>query len=110
MYYQNNEQYKTSRNSFLKRLRSWWEYVLAHEFLLSLVCVLVIVCLTVGLGLQKDKITLPNPWVPSHYLSEPANHLSFLANWDAKGYISIAKNGYTPGLTNYFPLYPILIR
>ena len=99
---------KTRGNSFFGKIRSWWRYVLAHELLLALLCSLVIICLTVGLGLQRDKITTPNSWAPSHYLSEPNNHLSFLASWDGRGYISIATNGYTPGLANYFPLYPLL--
>jgi len=101
---------KTSGNKFLKKLCVWWKCISDHEFLLALLSAIVIVCLTVGLGLQRDKISSPNPWVPSHYLSEPNNHLSFLANWDGKGYISIAEHGYTTTLTNYFPLYPILIR
>jgi Gpi18-like mannosyltransferase len=99
---------KTTDNKFLKKLSAWWQYVLGHEFLLALLSVAIIVCLTVGLGLQRDKITIPNPWTPAHYLSEPNNHLSFLASWDGRGYISIATNGYSPGLTNYFPLYPLL--
>jgi Gpi18-like mannosyltransferase len=101
---------KTSGNNLSGKLASVMRYISKNELLLAIISALIIVCLTVGLGLQRDKITTPNPWVPSHYLSEPNNHLSFLASWDANGYISIAKHGYTPPLTNYFPLYPLLIH
>ncbi len=101
---------KNNANRFLKKLNAGFSYIAEHEFLLTFLSVVIIVCLTLGLGLQRNKITLPNPWVPSHYLSEPDNRLSFLASWDGKGYIFIAKNGYTPGLSNYFPLYPLLVH
>ena len=101
---------RKSNNNFSKRLSLVFKYIAKNELLLAVASVLIIVCLTVGLGLQRDKITTPNPWVPSHYLSEPNNHLSFLASWDGNGYISIAKSGYTSPLTNYFPLYPVLIH
>lgn len=99
---------KTRTNNFLKKLNPVSKYISKNALLLAIVSVLIIVCLTIGLGLQRDKVTTPNPWTPSHYLAEPNNHLSFLANWDGKGYLSIAQHGYTPALTNYFPLYPLL--
>lgn len=32
------------------------------------------------------------------------------ANWDGKGYLDIAKQGYTPGMTVLFPIYPLSIK
>lgn len=46
-----------------------------------------------------------------HYTVEPHNPLSFMANWDAVDYISIARHGYTSLFwVNWFPLYPLTIR
>ena len=38
------------------------------------------------------------------------NYLARWANWDGKAYQDIANSGYIPGLTVFFPLFPILIK
>lgn len=101
---------KPKSNSFTKKLNLILKYISKNELLLAVVSAIIIICLTVGLGLQRNKVTISNPWTPSHYLSESNNHLSFLANWDGKNYIYIAQHGYTRARTNYFPLYPLLIH
>jgi Gpi18-like mannosyltransferase len=85
-------------------------YIAKHELLLAIISVVIIISLGVCLGLQKNKVVPVNAWAPSHYLAEPGNHLSFLANLDGIGYISISQHGYSIGTAEYFPLYPILIH
>jgi hypothetical protein len=47
----------------------------------------------------------------SRYVAEPGNKLGYLANWDGVNYLNISKSGYTTSrLTNFFPLYPLIIR
>lgn len=94
-----------------KRFENLIRYISKNDFALAFVSVAIIVVLAVGLGLQNNKNVPVNSWAPAHYHQEPNNHLSFLANWDGIGYISIAQHGYSSlSLTNYFPLYPLLIR
>ena len=94
------------RNSIKPLLRNTSKNIL----LLSLICVIIVICLGVGLGLQKDKVLPSNPWSPSLYLTKPDNRLNFLANLDGKAYISISQHGYTTeSQASYFPLYPLVI-
>lgn len=98
------------KKNYLKKLDYLLNYIYKHELLLSIIVVIVMVTITIGLGIQRNHIVPINSWTPSHYYGEPNNRLSFLANWDGGGYISIAKHGYSSGLTNLFPLYPLLIH
>jgi Gpi18-like mannosyltransferase len=82
-----------------------------HELFLALVVMLVTVIVALGFGYENNKLVLPNPARTAHYLLEPHNRLSFMANYDGPDYLSIAKNGYQYAVqTNFFPVYPLLVR
>ena len=81
------------------------------EFLIALAIGISLIIIGVGLGYENNKIVPVNAAQSAHYLQEPANHLSFLSNWDGPIYLSIAQHGYTnKSQANFFPLYPILVR
>ncbi|HEV2413147.1 MAG TPA: mannosyltransferase family protein [Candidatus Saccharimonadales bacterium] len=83
----------------------------SNELLLALVTVVVLVIVGVTLGWINNKIVLPSAVHASHYHLEPHNPLRYMANHDGPIYIHIAENGYQKiHLTNYFPVYPLLIR
>jgi hypothetical protein len=70
-----------------------------------------IIAIGIVFGLENNKVVPTNTSHFVHYNSESSNHLSFLSNWDGPNYLNIAKSGYTNSdQTNFFPLYPILIR
>ena len=93
------------------KVRDLYRFIIHREWLLAILLTLAIVIIGSVISIQNNKISLLNPVSVSRYTSEPSNKLSFLANWDGVDYISIAKHGYTSsGLTNFFPLYPILIN
>lgn len=86
-------------------------FVLKRDFVLSIVVALTIVGVGVYMGWYNNKAVLPNPLPITHYSQEPNNPLSFLANWDGADYLQIARSGYTNfNQTNFFPLYPLVIR
>ncbi|HET9098546.1 MAG TPA: mannosyltransferase family protein [Candidatus Saccharimonadales bacterium] len=94
--------------SLVKRLIS---VICRRQWTLALAVGVSFIVLGVGLGWYNNKIMLPNPAPIAHYIGEPGNKLSFMSNWDGPNYIHIAKQGYTSaGSTNFFPLYPLLIR
>lgn len=93
-----------------KKLKIIFLRILAHEFLLSISLALILIIVGVTLGyenLQKVPITHIKSLL---YKSELKNELSFMSNWDGPYYIKIAVSGYSKiSLTNFFPLYPLLI-
>jgi Gpi18-like mannosyltransferase len=94
--------------------QSWskfWTYVIGHDFVTSVLASAATAIAGIGIAWENKKIIPSNPDPLSHYLAEPHNHLSFLAKWDGADYIHIAVHGYDGALnTNFFPLYPLLIR
>jgi len=93
-----------SKCSELYKLAIGREWILA----ILLAAGVVIVGLVIGL-IGKTVIAVNQPHY-IHYLLEPHNKLSFLANWDGVDYINISRHGYTSNFsTGWLPLYPILI-
>jgi Gpi18-like mannosyltransferase len=91
--------------------RKIYEYVIANNFLLALVIALVIIVGGVFLGYVNNKVVPVNTSSVAHYSAEPNNKLSFMADWDAPDYLTIASSGYTSAAqTNFFPLFPLLIH
>jgi len=87
------------------------ERIIANELLLALCVVIATSIVGIVFGLENNKLIPINIVHSAHYLLEPRNRLSFLANWDGRDYLDIAVNGYRgPIQTNFFPLYPLLIR
>ncbi|HUD05950.1 MAG TPA: mannosyltransferase family protein [Candidatus Saccharimonadales bacterium] len=87
------------------------QFLIKRGWLLAILMALFIVIIGVGFGLENNKIVPVNPVHFVHYNAAPHNRLSFLSNWDGPNYLNIAKDGYTNSdQTNFFPLYPIIIR
>jgi mannosyltransferase PIG-V len=95
----------------LDNLRAVLEAVVTRDLLLA---VLVAVILSGGgifLGRQNNGVVPVSPDQTAHYHAEPHHPLTFMANWDAPDYITISRHGYqSSSQTNFFPLYPLLIR
>lgn len=71
----------------------------------------ILISLAVGLGFESNKLIPTNPTASAHYQTELGNPLRFLSNWDGPIYLDLAEHGYTSSLqTNFFPLYPLLVR
>lgn len=100
-----------SISNFKLRVKKIYKFIVTRELLLAIVVTLAIVIIGSVISIENNKIVQLNPVSVSRYTSEPNNKLSFLANWDGVDYINIAKNGYSSSrLTNFFPLYPMIIR
>lgn len=85
--------------------------ILGNKFYLAVIIALCLIASSVFLGSYNNRIVPLNNNPVAKYTSEPHNPLSFLANWDSLNYIKIANEGYHgTDLTNFFPLYPILIH
>lgn len=81
------------------------------ELLFALLLGVAIIIVGLVLGWENNKVIPINPASSAHYVLEPSNRLSFMSNWDGPIYLNLAKHGYTyKGLTNFFPLYPLLTR
>jgi hypothetical protein len=88
-----------------------WAAIISHDLVLSGLASAAVTVLGVGLAWENKKVVPINGDPISHYIAEPHNPLSFLANWDGADYIHIATHGYDGAVnTNFFPLYPLLIR
>jgi len=98
-------------NNLKSKTRSIYKFIIARELLLAMIVTLAIVVVGSAISIENNKIVQLNPVSVSRYTAEPSNKLSFLGNWDGVDYINIAKNGYSSSrLTNFFPLYPMIIR
>jgi Gpi18-like mannosyltransferase len=94
-----------------KRLTDLKKQILKRDFLIAIIIGLSIIGVGVFFGWYNNEVVIKNPDISAHYSLEPNNQLSFMSNWDGPDYLKIAKNGYqTVGNTNFFPLYPFLIR
>ena len=86
-------------------------FILGHEMLLALLLAVLIVVLSSVIGIENNKVAFINTAQYAHYLAGPHNILKFLANWDGADYLTISTQGYSStSLTNFFPLYPLLIH
>ena len=105
-----------TRLTYLPAAEQKWQrtykVIATNELLVALITVVVIVLLGVLLGAVNNKVVMLSITHGSnHYLLEPHNPLRFLANHDGPAYIRIAEHGYQKKhLTNFFPLYPLLIH
>jgi Gpi18-like mannosyltransferase len=96
------------KGSLKKQSFRFYKFLLNNELCLAVTIVLFIIIVGTLIGLENNKIIAVNPSQLVHYTS--TNPLKFLANWDGVRYISIAQHGYTSSsLTNFLPLYPLLI-
>jgi Gpi18-like mannosyltransferase len=87
------------------------KFILKHDLLIALILTASIVAIGSIISIENNRIALLNPSSVARYTAEPSNKLSFLANWDGNDYINIAHNGYDSfRLTNFFPLYPMLLN
>lgn len=99
---------KSDITAILKNILS---YISKHDLLFAVTVALCYIVIGVGLGWYNNKVVLANPAPIAHYIGEPGNRLSFMSNWDGPNYLYIASKGYTSvAITNFFPLYPLLIR
>ncbi len=82
-----------------------------RDIYLALLVTISLVAVAVFLGWYNNRVVPLNPTTSARYTLEPHNFLSFMSNWDGPSYLRLAKHGYTsPVETNFFPLYPLLIR
>ena len=86
----------------LKKPRDLW---------LALAVTIVIILAGLFLGWANNKTITEYALPGYHYIVEPHNPLSDMANWDAVDYISIARHGYSSLFwVGWFPLYPLTIH
>jgi Gpi18-like mannosyltransferase len=82
-----------------------------RDLLLATAVVAVIVIGGVFSGHQNNGVVPVSSTLIAHYHSEPRNLLDFWADWDAPVYITLSQHSYQRAdLTNFFPLYPLLIH
>jgi hypothetical protein len=92
--------YQKSRNIILKK-----------DLLLALIVATAVIVTGVFLGWENNKIVPLNADPVARYTQNGSPPLSFMSNWDGPDYLQIAGHGYsTSGVTNFFPLYPLLIH
>ncbi len=101
----------TSNIKLNKTINNLAKLIQSYDLLLAIIIAVLITVIGLVLGFENNKVVPVNPASTAHYLGEPNNILKFMVNWDGPNYISIAKNGYQSIIqTNFFPLYPLLIR
>ncbi len=92
---------------YAKKLR---KLTLRHELLLAVIVAVCFIVVGTSFGWYNNKVVPVNSATTAHYTADPANPLSFIANWDGPDYLNIAKYGYNSASANFFPLYPLLIH
>jgi Gpi18-like mannosyltransferase len=102
-------------NSFAKNIllkfSCAYKLVIASELLLAISIAVIVVGFGTFLAHENNKVVPVSNQVYVHYEGEPENKFSFLSDWDGPDYISIAQHGYvTKDETNFFPMYPLIIR
>ena len=98
-------------NKLTLKFNKLTSYIVERDLLLSIIIALLLIFLTFSIGAYNNKAVPVSSGVLSHYNLEPNNPLKILSNWDGPNYIRIANNGYESNyLTNFFPLYPLLVR
>ena len=90
--------------------QQWLSWMSRHDAATALLLAALVIVAGIGVGYESLKLIPPNAAASAHYLDEPTNPLRFLAQWDSSSYLRIAEHGYQPIETNFFPLYPLLIR
>lgn len=93
------------------RLKRLVDYVMGNDVWLSIAMAMAIIALGLFLGWYNNRVVSMNQAPHAHYMLEPGNPLSFMSNWDGPNYLDIAAHGYHQlSSTNFFPLYPLVIR
>ena len=91
--------------------RRFQRCIIRKDILFAICVATAVICVGTVFAWENNKVVSTNVVTSAHYLLEPGNHLSFLANWDGRDYIDIAINGYQSQIqTSFFPLYPLLIH
>jgi hypothetical protein len=94
-----------------KKSKDFSQALLANDLYTSILLALVFIIVGVLLAYENNKVVPLNSLNLVHYYSETHNPLNFLAEWDGPDYLDISRFGYTSlAQTNFFPLYPLLIR
>lgn len=85
--------------------------ILTSDLYTAIFLAILFVVIGVVLGYENNKVVPTNSLSIVHYYEAPHNPLSFLAEWDGPDYLAISRFGYTSLVqTNFFPLYPLLVR
>jgi hypothetical protein len=85
--------------------------IVKKDLLLAIFITFILVGIGLGLGYENTRIVPPTHVYSNLYHGEPNNALKYMSNWDGPIYINISEHGYGQiSLTNFFPLYPILIN
>lgn len=96
-----------SQHQALKKRSGLWTYITTHEFATALLTALVVVAISLFLGRENNRVIA----VDTRLALPGKSLLGFMSNWDGPAYLSIAQHGYSSAAaTNYFPLYPLIIR
>ena len=85
--------------------------VVGNRLLLAICVAAVIAIVGIGFGIENNKVVPVSTGLLAHYASGRYNKIGFLADWDGRNYLNIARYGYqSAGATNFFPLYPMATR
>ncbi len=84
--------------------------ILNNNLYLALVIGLGLIVIGLSFGWYNNRLVPLSTNPVARYKAAPHNPLSFMSNWDGPDYLRIATKGYdSKSLTNFFPLYPIVI-
>lgn len=93
------------------RLQTVTTAVIKRDLLLAIIVAVIVIGSGLFLGHQNNGVVPVSSNPTAHYQGESQHPLRYMANWDASNYLSIEQRGYQTGSqTNFFPLYPLLIR
>ncbi len=85
--------------------------IVKKDLLLSILVAFIVIIFGVFLGWENNKVVPLNTNPIVHYRAEGQTGLNFMSNWDGPDYLQIVATGYTSASqTNFFPLYPIVVR
>ena len=97
--------------SLSKKTQIFIKPIKTNDLVFSILIALIMIAVGLSFGWYNNKVVPINPDPIAHYIPNNKNPLSFTSNWDGPNYLSIAKFSYTnSGQTNFFPLYPLLIK
>jgi hypothetical protein len=92
-------------------ISNFLSFIISREWLLAIIVTITLVLAGCLISIANNRYAGHNSSPVSRYVAEPGNKISYLANWDGVNYLTVAKSGYTTSrLTNFFPLYPLIIR
>ena len=91
----------------LKSTTMWKEVSLI--FIASRLVIIIVTCLTMSSTLTISSSNLPQVVVMYNNIHDVHAYFYAWWRWDAVHFIHIASRGYDPGLTVFFPLWPLFI-